>query len=163
MLIGYCGHYSLYLTILYLQLCQCTCHDNTLALLHRTRSTVGFWQRSIHLLADCVLLKMCFMCRYWVSIGLLLEHVRTHSERLWWPWTQRHVLQGEMERSYLSYLLNSDPFIRAMGGCQRISVVHVHAHSCPDYQLLTLSLSLCSLPMAVSRIILMMSSNYSRP
>ena len=103
------------------------------------------------------------MSRYWVSVGLLLEQVRAHPEGLWWPWTQRHVLQGEMERSYLSYLLNSDPSIRAMGGCQRISVVHVHAHSCLDYQLLTLPLSLCSLPMAVSRIILMISSTYSRP
>jgi hypothetical protein len=42
---GYCGHYSLYLTMLCLQLCQCSCRDNTLALLHGTRSTVGFWQR----------------------------------------------------------------------------------------------------------------------
>ena len=83
-----------------------------------------------------------FLCRYWVSIGLLLEQVRAHPEELWWPWTQQHVLHGEMERSYLSYLLTSDPSIRAVGGCQRISVVHVCAPlSRPDHRPLPAPLS----------------------
>lgn len=94
------------------------------------------------------------VCRYWKSIGLLLKHVQAHPEVLWWPWTEYHVLQGEMERSYLSFLLTCDPYIAVLGGSERISVIQVllpcgvcRQHNCVSY----------SLPMAVFRILPRMS------
>lgn len=107
----------------------------------------------------------CVVCRYWVSIGLLLKWVQAHPDTLWWPWTEHHVLQGEMERSYLSYLLTSDPCITAVGGSHRISVIHVRVlilpHSCTHANLYPPLV--CSLPMAVFRTPLVMSSDCSRP
>ena len=54
---------------------------------------------------------------------------------------------GEMERSYLAYLLTFDPSLTALGGRQKISVVHVGWNGCPNP---FMTLSPHSLLMAVS-------------
>lgn len=66
--------------------------------------------------------------RYWKSIAVLLEHVNENGKDSWWPWVAEHVLSGDMERSYLAYILASDTHLQALGGEQNVVVLHVNAH-----------------------------------
>lgn len=66
--------------------------------------------------------------RYWKSVGVLLEHVKENGKDSWWPWVAKHVLSGDMERSYLAYILASDTHVQALVGGQNIVVLHVNAY-----------------------------------
>ena len=46
-----------------------------------------------------------------------------------WPWTRQYVQNGDMERSFLRYLLTTDPQLRALGAENKISVILVSIYN----------------------------------
>ena len=75
---GYCGHYALRNVL------WCLEERNPASL----TQSVPLWRR------------------YWTSIRLLLE--RSSRENNWWPWTERDICSGLMERTYLEHVLRHD-------------------------------------------------------
>ena len=96
---GYCGHYALHNALLARRMCQASSTDEIQELLKIVRSTPAYWWR------------------YWLSVRQLLDCVTFDT---WWPWTEDHIVTGDMERSFLHYLLEqhhpatSDPSILVM-------------------------------------------------
>ena len=97
---GYCGHYALHNALLARKMCQASNTDEIQELIRMTRSSPAYWWR------------------YWLSVRQLLSCV---SFDTWWPWTEDHIVSGDMERSFLHYLLEqhhqptaSDPPILVM-------------------------------------------------
>ena len=91
---GYCGHHALHNALLARKMCQASSTDEMQELMKIMRSTPAYWWQ------------------YWLSVKQLLGRV---SFDTWWPWTEDHIVTGDMERSFLHYLLdqhhptNSDP------------------------------------------------------
>ena len=81
---GYCGHYALHNALLARKMCQASCTDEIQELMKMLKSTSAYWWR------------------YWLSLRQLLNCVTYDS---WWPWTEDHIITGDMERSFLYYLL----------------------------------------------------------
>lgn len=106
---GYCGHYAFHFTLCCLEACAAINIKDAAGYLGETSSAAVFWRR------------------YWLSVECLLAHVQGSSQ--WWPWTREHVLTGDMERSYLSYLLEADPHARALQQHSNIFVLH-YAYGC---------------------------------
>lgn len=97
---GYCGHYALHNALLARKMCQATNTDEIQELMKILKSSSAYWWR------------------YWLSVKQLLNCVSCDS---WWPWTEDHIMAGDMERSFLHYLLDhhhpitcSDPPILVM-------------------------------------------------
>jgi len=98
---GYCGHYALHNALLARKMCQASNTDEIQELMKIMASTSAYWWR------------------YWLSVRQLLSCVTYDT---WWPWTEDHIVSGDMERSFLHYLLekhhhstsHSDPPIFVM-------------------------------------------------
>ena len=96
---GYCGHYALHNALLARRMCQASSTGEILELVKIIKSTPAYWWQ------------------YWLSVRQLLSCV---SFDTWWPWTKGHIVTGDMERSFLHYLLEqhhpatSDPPILVM-------------------------------------------------
>lgn len=110
---GYCGHYALHNALLAKKMCLATSTDEMQELIKIIKSTPAYWWR------------------YWLSVKQLLSCV-THDT--WWPWTEDHIVSGDMERSFLHYLLDqhhpsptcSDPPILVM---QVKHCMHIFIHA----------------------------------
>lgn len=85
---GCCGHYALHNALLARKMCRASSTDETQDLLKVMNSVPAFWWR------------------YWLSVRQLLNCVTDDS---WWPWTEDHIVTGDMERSFLHYLLEQHP------------------------------------------------------
>ena len=81
---GYCGHYALHNALLARKMCQASGTDEIQELMKMLKSTSAYWWR------------------YWLSLRQLMNCVTCDS---WWPWTEDHIVTGDMERSFLHYLL----------------------------------------------------------
>ena len=97
---GYCGHHALHNALLARRMCQASSTDEIQELIKILKSTPAYWWR------------------YWLSVRQLLNCVTFDT---WWPWTEDHITTGDMERSFLHYLLeqhhpatSSDPPILVM-------------------------------------------------
>lgn len=111
---GYCGHYALHNALMARKMCQASNTDEIQELMKMIKSSSAYWWR------------------YWLSLRQLLNCVTYES---WWPWTEDHIMNGDMERSFLHYLLEqhhssacSDPPILVMQyayGYIQDSVTHI--------------------------------------
>ena len=54
-----------------------------------------------------------------------MANVRRMGGESWWPWTRDGVVQGDMERSYMWYLLSEDSHSQFVGGAKLINVLQV--------------------------------------
>ena len=54
-----------------------------------------------------------------------MYNVRRLGEDSWWPWTRDGVMQGDMERSYMWYLVMEDSHSKRLGGAKLINVLQV--------------------------------------
>ena len=97
---GYCGHHALHNALLARKMCQANSKDEIQELVKILQSSPAYWWR------------------YWLSVRQLLSCVTFDT---WWPWTEDHITTGDMERSFLHYLLeqhhpatSSDPPILVM-------------------------------------------------
>ena len=45
----------------------------------------------------------------------------------WWPWTEDYIYTGDMERSFLRYLLSADSHIDSVQGEDKIVVMQVRS------------------------------------
>lgn len=43
----------------------------------------------------------------------------------WWPWTKEHIVSGDMERSFLAFILATDADILTLNTNNNIQVLHV--------------------------------------
>ena len=83
---GYCGHYALHNALLARKMCHASETEEVQELIQIMSSSSAYWWR------------------YWCSLKKLLERVTYNT---WWPWTEDHIVTGDMERSFLHYLLDN--------------------------------------------------------
>lgn len=103
---GYCGHYALYFALCGLELCRSTTEERIVGYLEELARAGSFWRR------------------YWLSVEELRANVRRMGSDSWWPWTLDCIAMGDMERSYMRYLLLEDHHSRYLDGASLISVLH---------------------------------------
>ena len=83
---GYCGHYALHNALLARKMCHADETVEVQELVQIMSSSSAYWWR------------------YWCSLKQLLRRVTYDT---WWPWTEDHIVTGDMERSFLHYLLDN--------------------------------------------------------
>jgi len=83
---GYCGHYALHNALLARKMCHANGTEEVQEIIQIMVSSSAYWWR------------------YWCSLKQLLRRVAYDT---WWPWTEDHIVTGDMERSFLHYLLDN--------------------------------------------------------
>lgn len=135
---GYCGHYALHNALLARKMCHADNEEELQELFQIMKSTSAYWWR------------------YWLSLKQLMNCVTPDT---WWPWTEDHIVTGDMERSFLHYLLDSHYHPRSRSELP-IHVIQVKPLCIPVIFIMPL---FSSLRMDIYKIQLHTSSNYTRP
>lgn len=67
------------------------------------------------------------MIRYWKTLSVLLQEAVEHRCG-WWPWTVDHIVSGDMERSFLTFILVSEAHVNFLNSDNNVQILHVSSY-----------------------------------